>query len=130
MAKSWMDMVAEAKAEVAGVTPAEVHQRLQDDQGALLIEVRDAESVPEHEKAPNVAMVSLGALPIRADLEVPEQARDPRLQDRSRQVFTTCGLGNMAALGARVLKEMGFTNVTYMDGGMKAWKEAGLPTIE
>ncbi len=24
----------------------------------------------------------------------------------------------MAALGAQVLKEMGFTNVTYMDGGM------------
>ena len=36
----------------------------------------------------------------------------------------------MAALGAQVLKEMGFTNVNYMDGGMKAWKEAGLPTIE
>ncbi len=36
----------------------------------------------------------------------------------------------MAALGASTLKEMGFTNVTYMDGGMKAWKEAGLPTME
>jgi rhodanese-related sulfurtransferase len=36
----------------------------------------------------------------------------------------------MAALGAQVLKEMGFTNVTYMDGGMRGWKEAGLPTAE
>ena len=36
----------------------------------------------------------------------------------------------MAALGAQALKEMGFTNVTYMEGGMRAWKEAGLPTIE
>ena len=36
----------------------------------------------------------------------------------------------MSALGASKLKEMGFTNVSYMDGGMKAWKEAGLPTIE
>jgi len=25
---------------------------------------------------------------------------------------------------------MGFNNVTYMDGGMKAWKEAGFPTKE
>jgi len=23
---------------------------------------------------------------------------------------------------------MGFTNVAYMDGGMEAWKAAGLPT--
>ena len=89
MAKSWMDMVTEAKAEVTGVSPTEVHQKLQDDQDALLIEVRDSASVPDHEKAPGVVMISLGTLPIRADLDVPEQLRDPRLLDRSRQVITT-----------------------------------------
>jgi len=25
---------------------------------------------------------------------------------------------------------MGFTNVTYMEGGMEAWSKAGLPTKE
>jgi len=25
---------------------------------------------------------------------------------------------------------MGFDNVSYMEGGMEAWKEAGLPTKE
>ena len=89
MAKSFMDMVAEAKGEVAGVTPAEAYKRLQENPDALLIEVRDAESVPKSDRAPNVVMISLGTLPIRADLEVPEGARDPRLQDRSRQVITT-----------------------------------------
>jgi len=33
-------------------------------------------------------------------------------------------------VGAQILKEMGFTNVTYMEGGMEAWREAGLPTKE
>ncbi|MCH8297403.1 MAG: rhodanese-like domain-containing protein [Chloroflexi bacterium] len=33
-------------------------------------------------------------------------------------------------MGAQILKEMGFTNVTYMEGGMEAWREAGLPTKE
>ena len=89
MAKSWMDMVTEAKAEVVGFTPTEVHQKLKDDQDALLIEVRDAASVPDHERAPDVVMISLGTLPIRADLDVPEQLRDLRLQDRSRQIITT-----------------------------------------
>ena len=60
--------------------------------------------------------ISLDTLPIRAVLEVPEQARDTRLLDRSRQVITTCGPGNLAAMGTRLLKEMGFTNVTYMGG--------------
>ena len=36
----------------------------------------------------------------------------------------------MAALGAQVLQDMGFTNVTYMDGGMRAWKAEGLPTAK
>ena len=128
MAKTFMQMVQEAKAEVPGVDPVEAQRRLQEDPDALLLEVRDAGNIPVDEKAPNMVNISLGTLPMRADLEVPEQARDTRLADRSRQVITTCRLGNLAALGARLLKDMGFTNVAYMDGGMRAWKDAGLPT--
>ena len=72
--------------------------------------------------------VSLGNLPVKADLELPEDWRDSRLQDRSRQIVTTCQTGENAARGAFLLKEMGFTNVAYMKGGMEAWKSAGLPT--
>jgi rhodanese-related sulfurtransferase len=32
------------------------------------------------------------------------------------------------ARGAKLLGDMGFTNVSYMDGGMEAWKAAELPT--
>lgn len=129
MAKTFMQMVQEARAEVPGVNPIEAQRRFQEDPDALLLEVRDAGNIPVDEKAPNMVNISLGMLPIRADLEVPEQARDPRLADRSRQVITTCRLGNLAALGAKLLKDMGFTNVAYMDGGMRAWKDAGLPTV-
>ena len=50
--------------------------------------------------------------------------RDQELQDRSRPVIVTC----KAALGAKTLKDMGFTNVSYVEGGTRGWKEAGLPT--
>ncbi len=89
MAKSWTDMVNEAKSQVTGVSPAEAYECLQDDPEALLIEVRDAESVPMEDRAPNVTMISLGSLPMRADLEIAERLRDPRLQDRSRKVIVT-----------------------------------------
>ena len=128
MAKTFMQMLQEAKAQVPGVSPLEAQRRFQEDPDALFLEVRDAGDIPVDQKAPDMVNISLGTLPIRADLEVPEQRRDPRLQDRSRQVITTCGLGNLAAMGARLLKEMGFTNVSYMEGGMQAWKDAGLPT--
>ncbi len=89
MAKSWTDMVNDAKAEVTGVSPTEAHQRLQDDPEALLIEVRDAESVPMEDRSRDVVMISLGSLPMRADLEIAERLRDSRLEDRSRQVIVT-----------------------------------------
>ena len=34
----------------------------------------------------------------------------------------------MSALAAKTLKEMGFTDVAYLAGGIQAWKDAGLPT--
>ena len=62
-----------------------------------------------------------------ADAELPESFREQKLQDRSTPIITTCGGGGQAALAAKTLKEMGFTNVAIMDGGTRGWKEAGLP---
>ncbi len=128
MAKTFMQMAEEAMAEVEGVGPLEVQQRLEHDPDALVVDVRDAEDVPSTGLAARGLNVSLGMLPVRADQELPEEWRDSRLQDRSRQIITTCQTGQNAARGAKLLKEMGFTNASYMEGGMEAWKAAGLPT--
>ena len=123
-----MQIVEAAVANVEGISPADVQQRLEQDSNALLVDVRDAGDIPSTGLVSGGMNVSLGMLPIKADLELPEEWREPGLQDRSRQVITTCQLGPNAAIGAKLLKDMGFTNVAYMDGGMEAWKAAGLPT--
>ena len=128
MAKTFMQMAEEAMAEVEGVAPQEAQQRLDQDPGALVVDVRDAEDIPSTGLAARGLNVSLGMLPVKADQELPEEWRDSRLQDRSRQIIVTCQTGQNAARGGKLLKEMGFTNVSYMEGGMDAWKAAGLPT--
>ncbi len=128
MAKTFMQMAEEAMAEVEGVAPQEAQQRLDQDPGALVVDVRDAEDVPSTGLAARGLNVSLGMLPVKADQELPEEWRDSRLQDRSRQIIVTCQTGENAARGGKLLKEMGFTNISYMEGGMEAWKAAGLPT--
>ena len=128
MAKTFMQIAEEAMAEVEGVAPQEAQQRLDQDPSALVVDVRDAEDIPSTGLAARGLNVSLGMLPVKADQELPEEWRDSRLQDRSRQIIVTCQTGENAARGGKLLKEMGFTNVSYMEGGMEAWKAAGLPT--
>ena len=128
MSLSFMQIVESAVANVEGISPADAQQRLEQDPNALLVDVRDAGDIPSTGLVSGGMNISLGMLPIKADLELPEEWREPGLQDRSRQVITTCQLGPNAAIGAKLLKDMGFTNVSYMEGGMEAWNAAGLPT--
>ncbi len=128
MAKTFRQMVAEAQAEVPSIDPAEAQRRMEQDPNTLVVDVRDAADLAGTGVIPGAANVSLGTLPIRADQELPEASRDARLQDRTRPIIVTCGLGGQASLGAKTLKDMGFTNVHILKGGTKAWKDAGLPT--
>jgi rhodanese-related sulfurtransferase len=128
MAKSFMQMAKEAMAQVEGISAEEAQRRLKQDPNALLVDLRDAAEIPSTGLATGGLNISLGMLPVRADLELPEAKRDARLQDRSRQIILTCQLGPNGAIGAKLLKDMGFTSVCYLEGGMEAWKAAGLPT--
>ena len=44
-----------------------------------------------------------------------------------KPIFIYCGSGIRSAKAAAVLKEKGYTEVYELDGGIKAWKAAGLP---
>ena len=128
MPKTFAEMVSEAGAVVPGISAQEAQRRLTENPNALLIDVRDAENIRASGKIPGAAAISAGSLLFKADQEVPETWRDTRVQDRSREIITQCDLGPLGAISAKNLRDMGFTNVTYLDGGIAAWKEAGLPT--
>ena len=120
MAKTFLQMVAEAKENVPGISPEEAQRRVQQNPNTLLVDVQDAKDVESCGLIPGAVPISLGMIAIRADQELPENYRDARLQDRSRPVIVTCGAGGQAALGAYTLKQMGFQNVAYIEGGMQA----------
>jgi rhodanese-related sulfurtransferase len=126
MAKTFQQMVAEGREGTPMLKPEEVQRRMTEESGTLVIDVRDADGIPEI--IPGAINVSLGTLPIRADQGVPEAMRNADLQDRDRPIITTCGGGGQASLAAKVLKDMGFTNISILEGGTNGWKAAGLPT--
>jgi rhodanese-related sulfurtransferase len=48
--------------------------------------------------------------------------------DKSATLVLYCGGGFRSALAADALQKMGYTDVISLDGGWRAWNEAGLPT--
>ena len=47
--------------------------------------------------------------------------------DKGTSVTVTCASGRNSALAAVTLGELGYTNVSVLEGGMNAWREAGFP---
>ena len=49
------------------------------------------------------------------------------IPDKDAAIVLYCGGGYRSALAADNLQKMGYTNVVSMDGGIRAWREAGYP---
>ena len=129
MAKTFQQMVDEAQAAVRSVDVHDAYRRLQEDPRTVLIDVRDYAEQRVTGLAAGAIAVSAAAGSDPADTAVPAAWRDPHLQDRAAPVLTMCELGPISALAAKTLTEMGFADVAYVEGGIQAWREAGLPTM-
>jgi len=49
------------------------------------------------------------------------------IPDKQAEIILYCGGGYRSALAAESLGRMGYVNVSSMDGGIRAWREAGYP---
>ena len=90
-----------------------------------IIDVNDKEETDSRGMIQGAFNISLGTLHYKADQEVPESFKDNRIQDRNKKVVVTCGLGLCAAIGGKLLKDMGFKDVVLLDGGVGKWVEDG-----
>lgn len=119
--KTAAQLVAEAKAAIDNLNPDQVEAELA--RGAVLVDVReDAERAQA--AIPGSLHVARGLLEFRADPASP--AHLPEL-DPDRRVILHCASGGRSALAAMTLRQLGFTNVAHLDGGMQAWIAAGKP---
>ena len=122
MTKRAADLVAEAKAQVENLQPDAVEAEVAAGD-AVLVDIREAEEFSEG-RIPGAVHVPRGMLEFRADPSSPYH--QPPL-DPSARVILHCASGGRSALAAATLRDMGYERVAHLDGGMKAWKEAGKP---
>ena len=109
-------LVAEAKKNVAEISPAEAQAETASG-NAVLIDVREDEDWRE-DHAKGAKHLVRGSI----ELEIEEQ-----VPDLKTPIICYCGGGSRSALVVESLQKMGYENVRSMAGGFRAWKEAGLP---
>lgn len=130
MAETFAQMEQQEISAAHGVTADEALQTLGDDAEALLVDVRDTAEVEATGLGEGAICAPGRAIAWMADLD--SEYKSPELQDRSRRILTTCGgaPSYRGAAAANVLTRMGFTNVSFVDGGMAALMAAGIATVK
>ena len=112
----FQQLVADAKQRITEIAPQEAHEQAKRGE-AVLIDVRE-ESEFRQGHAQGASHLSKGVI----EVEIEEQVPDP-----NQAIIAYCGGGGRSALVADNLQKMGYKNVRSLAGGMRAWKEAGLP---
>ncbi|MCC6835755.1 MAG: rhodanese-like domain-containing protein [Cytophagales bacterium] len=125
-AKSAADLVKEAKAQIENLTPAQVKSEI-DKGNVTIIDIREPEELRQNGVIPGSINAPRGMLEFYADSSLPYHK--PEFKKDSR-IILQCASGGRSALAVVTLKQMGYTNVAHLDGGFKAWKEAGLPVTK
>ena len=108
-------LVDAARARIAETTPEAVHRRLRSEDPFVLVDVRERS---EWDAGHLPGAVHLGKGVIERDVE-------DAVPDLQTPLVLYCGGGYRSALAADALQKMGYSSVESMDGGWRAWTEAG-----
>src|SRR6476659_8261146 len=120
MAKTYQQIMDEARKAVPEVTPDEVKNRVDRGAAGVLLDVREKEEVRQG-YIPGAVSIPRGFLEMQVEEKVP---------DKTTPIVTYCAGGTRSLLAGRILKELGYTNVVSMKGGFGGWKNKGLPVQE
>lgn len=107
------------KAQVQMVSAVQVYEAVYGEDSLQLVDVRTAEEfeVSHLKNAQNICVTSGDFKEKVAGL------------DKEKPVYVYCKKGGRSAKAATILKEMGFTKVYDLQGGLTSWQQEGLETI-
>ncbi|MBA2451740.1 MAG: rhodanese-like domain-containing protein [Chloroflexia bacterium] len=122
-AKTAGELVAEAKGRIDNLSVDQVAGEMESG-NATLIDLREPNELADNGRIPGSVHAPRGMLEFYADPTTPYHR--PEFNPNNR-IILHCASGGRSALAADTLKQMGYTNVAHLDGGMNAWKESGQP---
>lgn len=113
----FLKLVQDAKSRVKELTVDQVRAKQDRGEKFVLIDVRE-ESEWAKDHLPEAIYLGRGILERDIETKFPEP---------KTEMILYCGGGFRSALAADNLQKMGYANVYSMDGGIRDWREKGLP---
>ncbi|HYV87431.1 MAG TPA: MBL fold metallo-hydrolase [Candidatus Polarisedimenticolia bacterium] len=109
-------LLAEAAAKVPFMSLAELNERIGGNSRDLVIlDVREKDAF-EAGHIPGAMHLPRGQLELRVNGALP---------DPTARIIACCEFGKISTLAAATLRDLGYSRAIALDGGMKAWCEAG-----
>ena len=116
------EMVAAARERVQHLTAAAVEAELA--AGALLVDIREEDELRVEGWIAGSVWAPRGMIEFWADTT---SAHHRFEFQPDRRLVLYCAWGGRSALAADTLSRMGYGRVAHLDGGLRAWKQAGQP---
>lgn len=111
-------LLDQAAAKTPFIAMDELVQRLgQRRNDFIILDVRE-QSAWQRGRIPGARHLARGQLELKVDETFP----DPDVE-----ILAVCELGKISTLAAATLRDLGFRRAVALDGGMKAWRDAGHP---
>jgi len=116
--KTVAQLLGEAASRISFMSMEEVCQRVAaGDRSLMILDVRERDAY-DAGHVPGARHLPRGQLELRVDQELP---------DPTARILAYCEFGKISTLAAATLRAMGYTRAVALDGGFKAWREAGHP---
>jgi len=123
MKMGYKDLLAEANARIQAITPQDA-LALHGDPDVVFVDIRDVRELQREGMIPGAFHAPRGMLEFWVDPDSPYHK--PVFASGKRFVFY-CASAWRSALATDTVQRMGLAPVCHLQGGFKAWKEAGLP---
>lgn len=121
--KGIKQLVADANKEIETVGAADAI-KLKDDPNVVLVDLRDVRELARDGRVPGAFHAPRGMLEFWVD---PESPYHKDIFASGKRFVFFCAGGLRSALATQAVQQMGLEPVCHIEGGFRAWKEAGGP---
>lgn len=124
--KGYKDLIREARERIVTLPLETAHAKL-DDPEVVFVDIRDVRELEREGQIPGAIHAPRGMLEFWVD---PDSPYYKPVFGSGKQFVLYCASAWRSSLATATLQDMGLPHVSHMEGGFKAWKEAGLPVAE